>query len=621
MKPVSGIIFENNANIVGALPAPTLSNPYTQKFRLPADYPRGEERILPNLTGFQLFVETNLNQVTIQWKLERTIDRQNEVQQIVLNGTTENYKLSFRDQQTELIAPDATDAEIQAELEALELLSGNVVVQDLKVTFINRLSNLNVPELQVVDNAEVQVVQAIPAYIWFEELSKTETIDVVQKNGKAWVDIEFNVEVGNESLSEDWRFVFSINANPYYSIYAGTENIKAELYDETPIVASGSNSLIMLHRVLAGTLDSSVDFLGNNFRSAVKEYYPQKSMGNGANFWMSQPNPSKFAVESLYFDVRKNGGPSVINRLLIDPVTPGIVCNIYFSTQAVDGSPSSWDNLWWKPVPRKMELSAKKEFFMPFPVTASFIKLEFTQLQARPYSVGEHQQKIVYNKHPKWVLDHFYQIYLEQKQSNQIPTDTVSLRYNALDLYYNYFSDDLVESPFFPQLLDRNVDTDIFNDYLTEITTQELNNLDPETLNQIKTDPNPYAKHPLSLSPQHSLLGQYMPRGTMTNFPTESIRRPVADTEMVTTKNRESVQMDREFPAMSFYLPTRHQYKRSRATFENDRAYFAGIKQVAFYRDYYASETDAPIYSETAGDETNLEINDLVLENGEWTGQ
>jgi hypothetical protein len=616
MKTFSGIVFEHNPAVTGSLDAPE-NVPYTQRFKLPSDYPRGTERVLPSLSGFQLFVETDLDEVNIEWSLERTTNRQNEVQQIILNGTTSGYRLSFRGEETALIDYDATDSQIQTALEELDILANNVLVNNLRVTFVNRLANSNVPELQVLENEDVEVVQAIPAYIWIEEEANSETIQVVSSSGKAWLDINLNTKISNESLVEDWRLVFTMDAKPCYALNSGPDALKAELYDETPLVALGSNSLSILHRILAATLDSSVDFLGNNFRSAVKEYGPQRALTKGDSFWMSSPNPSKFAVESLYFDVRQNGESTVVNRMLIDPVTPGITCNLYYSTEE-QSSNKTWDELWWRPIPKIIELTAKQEFVMPFPVTASFIKLEFTKLQARPYMVGEHQQKIVYNKHPKWVLDHFYQIYLERKQSNQIPSNVINLQYNALDLYYNYFLDDLVESPYLPQLLDRSVDTNVFNDYLSSITNEETDDLDPITLSNIKTANNSFAQHPLNAGPMNSLLTKHLIKSN--KFPVESIRRPVADTEFVTTADRDSVQMDREFPAMSFYLPTRHQYKRSRATFENDRAYFAGVKQVAFYRDYYSSEADLSLYSETAGDEINLEINDLVLENGEWTG-
>ena len=95
----------------------------------------------------------------------------------------------------------------------------------------------------------------------------------------------------------------------------------------------------------------------------------------------------------------------------------------------------------------------------------------------------------------------------------------------------------------------------------------------------------------------------------------------MAVTDLVTSDDRASVQMDREFPSMSFYIPCRHQYRVSKGKFANDKAYFAGIKQIGLQRDYYASVSDEWVYSETAGDETNIESNDLSFENGAWTGK
>jgi hypothetical protein len=69
---------------------------------------------------------------------------------------------------------------------------------------------------------------------------------------------------------------------------------------------------------------------------------------------------------------------------------------------------------------------------------------------------------------------------------------------------------------------------------------------------------------------------------------------------------------------MNFYMPCRHQYKKSLSVFENDRAYFAGVREIAFERDYYAANTDNAVYTETAGDEDNIESNDFVASEGKW---
>lgn len=615
MNNSSGIVIEKSKNLIGTLP----NGQYAQRIKLPQNYARGETVQTPDLTGFQIFVETESDEIEIDWSLQQTVNRQNEVQKILLNGSTASYRLRIFGEETESLNFDASDAEIQEALEALSSLAGNVVVNNLKITFVNRLSKTNVPLIEVLDNSTVAVVEFVPPYNWFTRASNTETIKLDVESNKAWASVAFAIEVTEEDLAEDWRFLFSINgAQPYYFIDDLTRE-KAETESEAPVVASGSNSIVIAHRLLADILDEGIDFLGNNYRGAAKNYSPKAVSSGSDTFWMSRPNPSSFAVESLYFDVRVSNNASVINKVLIDPLTLGVSCNLYYSNEIKNmNGPEDWDELLWTPIPKTIKLTARQEHTMPVPVTASFIKLEFTNLQAKSYYVGPYQQKTIYKKHPKWVLDYFYDIYLERKEK-EIAAQDVTLSYNALRLYYNYFIDDLIDRQVFPALVNLSADTKILKSYIEDIGFEDLKDLDGETLGQIQLASSRYTSHPLLSAPNTLLKNQYFSDPTF--YPTEvSASRVTADTELVTSEDRDAVKMDRSFPTMSFYLPSRHKYRRSRAMFENDRAYFAGIKEVSFLRDYYASEIDQPFYSETAGDEVNLETNDLVFRDGAWTG-
>jgi hypothetical protein len=78
--------------------------------------------------------------------------------------------------------------------------------------------------------------------------------------------------------------------------------------------------------------------------------------------------------------------------------------------------------------------------------------------------------------------------------------------------------------------------------------------------------------------------------------------------------NRESIIVEQNFPVMFFYLTCRHAYRVVQASLESDRAYFVGIRELAFLRDNYLSEFDTSLYIEGNSDLLNVERNDFVVE-------
>ena len=65
---------------------------------------------------------------------------------------------------------------------------------------------------------------------------------------------------------------------------------------------------------------------------------------------------------------------------------------------------------------------------------------------------------------------------------------------------------------------------------------------------------------------------------------------------------------------MYFWVTCRHEYKEAKAKFEANKAYFAGLKELAFLRSQYSVEADASIYLETGTDDTNTLLSDFNVE-------
>lgn len=116
--------------------------------------------------------------------------------------------------------------------------------------------------------------------------------------------------------------------------------------DATTPLLDGGRELALGFRVLGALGDSGIDFLGNRYRSVATRKNVQNSDATSPQdvYWLSGPQPSKFAVVSQYFDMQTSGGePVVIDSVVIDPVTPGIYVHAYYCN---DGDPGTTDDEW-----------------------------------------------------------------------------------------------------------------------------------------------------------------------------------------------------------------------------------------------------------------------------------
>jgi hypothetical protein len=137
-------------------------------------------------------------------------------------------------------------------------------------------------------------------------------------------------------------------------------------------------------------------------------------------------------VESLYFNTTlPDGTGRVIDKVLVDPETPGVYFTVYYSNE--DGVPTTedeWENKLWTRVPETSALS-RESHVLPEPIVAKFVKVEFTHLQARSYSPGDFARPTSYKKHPKWVLDYFLARLDADKARQKITGGRVAVIYDA----------------------------------------------------------------------------------------------------------------------------------------------------------------------------------------------
>jgi hypothetical protein len=322
-----------------------------------------------------------------------------------------------------------------------------------------------------------------------------------------------------------------------------------------------------------------------------------------------------------------NEGPQTIDRILVDPLTPGMYFNVYWSNEGEPAnSEGEWDEKLWNRVPQVFQVKRKDTHALPDPIAARYIKIDFSHLQAKHFDPGQFQKPTTYKKHPKWVLDY----YLTRTATNEISedpfiSDQVRVQFDFLDLAYNYYLDDLRQEPRQP------IELDAANSDAAEFlrTRDDLSDrVDSRTLTLIRRALLPYMNHPALGSKLDYLLSTYTLSNTVGTTAgdiffaaqpsVEALEKYSSNTDQVSTLDRERVVIEKNYPVMSFFVPCRHRYRLVTAKYTHNRAYFAGVKELALFRDQYSVAFDTPVYIESAGDLLNIERTDLVRSHDTW---
>lgn len=588
---------------------------YWQEFPLPKDYARGPQDNLriPPLTGLQFFVSltpTLKDVAALDWivqRYEQGAGWQTLGSGTAIGGSTEGNEVWF----------DAYFAE--------PITIANDWIKD-KFRFGVRGRNATGVFKEEVPYANGKVTvggQRIPinlkAGIPYSFTLPGDTTPRVLHRDAASNKVYHSVQRGI-------RNIWMTHPNPLKRL--GGRALRSN--GTTPFLIDGEEASMMF-RLLGAVADEGVDFLGNRFRNVVNH----STAGNVSSsdtsaqdrFWLSRPNPSQFSIESLYFDMTKNGEGQTMDRILIDPLTPGVNFTVYFSDEGEPGTDEEeWDEKLWERVPYTFQMKNRETHALPEPITAKYIKIDFTQLQAKAYDPGHFQKPITYKKHPKWVLDYFLlRIAANEQTEDPFVSNRVRMRFDYLDLAYNYYLDDLRQNPLFPAELGENGDE--VNRFLGN-RNDTSDKIDTTTLASIRQVLKPYARSTSLLSKLDYLPSTYSLATTgrttasdifyATDTTRELLNKYTYDTNLVSNLNRERVLIEKNFPAMFFFVSCRHRYRIVTSKFAHNRAYFAGIKEIALFRDHYPVAHDSPMYVESAGDRSNVERSDFIRTDGVW---
>lgn len=305
----------------------------------------------------------------------------------------------------------------------------------------------------------------------------------------------------------------------------------------------------------------------------------------------------------------------VIDNVLVDPVTPGIFFSIYYSSEGDrPDNEDDWENKLWTKVPGTYRAVKRESYKLPAPITTKYVKIEFTHLQAQSYNPGDFAKPVAYKKHPKWVLDYFLaQLAAQQQLTNPLAFGRVAVVYDALNLAYNYYLDDLKQEPDLPVEVDPSY-TDTVQDFLNQ-SGDASDVVDSTVLDQINLTLDSYKNLPGVFAKNTTILGN-VTQASIPNQQDYSVEASTTPRVDITTLRNPDVVQDNDFPVMYFYLTCRHKYREVIAPFSHDRAYFVSIREIAFTRDNYAVATDNDRYVEPTGDTLNMERNDFQQDDG-----
>jgi hypothetical protein len=430
----------------------------------------------------------------------------------------------------------------------------------------------------------------------WETLDSGSVSQVHTEGDYVWVTAYFNdpIPVLADDLQREYRIGVQSDFPVWYSTPAPQTNWSKNF--------GGVDEGQLLFRLLAHSADSGEDFLGNTYRSVVMRngLGVVTTQANPApnSFWLSKPNPSKFAVEALYFDISDIDKPNVVDRILIDPITPGVRFNIYHSSEGEPGvSEKDWEYKLWTPLKQNFIAQRRQEHALSEPITARYVKVEFTHLQPQFYQAGTFHQPLVYKKFPKWVLDYFT---VEDSAVDEVSIGkNVKVIFDNLDLAFRPRVSDLVENPEVPQI--------------TTSGPKVSNTIEQQVIERINTSLHPYTQPPSTrVNSITNLLSTFVAATRDFAYPIEKIIRAKADVSQVSSLDRSALVVENQVPLMFFYLTCRHQYRELEATFEHDRAYFVGVRELALSREHYTEAFDSELYIENLSDFTNVMRNDFI---------
>lgn len=596
----TGVTLSQNAVPTGLVNLAT-NNFYYETFELPGNYARGagDQLRIPPVTGFQILTvvaQGYAPNASCDWTLDKQVNGNwvNIAQGLNIGSHIDGSLIWYDVIFDEPVALTTNDLDLAYRIGVRGRIINDPIV-DLVVDYddVNHTVTIN---SEIIDVEPL--VPFLPTPVVYDS-----------NEGILVYDTDINQVTFSHQFGLDYLWYTSPNPLAGSQAYGGFPSMPI---DDTSFA----------FRLLSDSADEGLDHLGSPYRSVVVES-PTDALTTFDTqlqdyaFWFSKPNPSKFAIESLYFDVSHsdNQFASVIDRIMIDPITPGVWFNVYYSSEGHPAtSIAQWENKLWQHVPQSFRMTKKETHVLPRPIFAKYICLEFCHLKAQPYDPGQFAPPQIYKKHPQWVLNHYLGNTPRLTEDNFIGQN-INIIYDLLSLAYNPYTTDLTPSPTY------------IGDQLSAPRTisrpnqNTTNQVDAQSLGAVNQSLNIFTTAPAFSVNRDTLLGSQALSlaEAPASYPVENLTVATGgDTSVVSSLDRQAVLDQKNFPVMSFYITCRHQYRLVRANYNHNKAYFAGIRGLAFNRDRYNVRYDGDLYIETTNDNNNVMVNDFQTIDGLW---
>jgi hypothetical protein len=496
-------------------------------------------------------------------------------------------------------------------------------------------------------------------FIDFEISQKPVDIAVFYDDGTGtWVETipaaEFDTSMAVQylpSIENPWiyfEYHFNIQTTRYIKLVLTRRIDPFPFIDSEPIDFSIEIRNLRLMHIISTfeefVPDNGTDILGNTYRTDCQKTPASNVLdGDNTTFWQSQPNPTAFAVEALYFDLRETAVAGtmivldqigmenldsrgmdnmetyytdavLIDEIFIDPITTGPSMHIYYS---LDDTPD-WDNKLWNPVPRHYIL--KKGFHaLPRPELIKYLKIEFSRLAPAPYNMPEYPRlpQLTYLRYPTWVQNYFNNTYISKPSGDQFfdPYDHVTI--DPLELGFQKALDTMntgleIRTP----VTIAETDTEV-QQFITGLVATQTVPDEPQTQveSQIQFNTSWMWQNDLIAQLDLTRFLSRVAQANETGFNSESapITLPPPTTQSVADLSQ--AKADKEHPIMWFPIRCRHAYQVIKADRPAQVAYFVAIKEISFHRRDYTVSYDEDYYLETFDDTDHQDINDFMQDD------
>lgn len=394
-------------------------------------------------------------------------------------------------------------------------------------------------------------------------------------------------------------------------------------------------------------IQSGRDILGNRYRTIINpdKFSAARVLDNNqTTFWQSQTNLDPFAVESLYLDIRQpGGGPSTVDEFYIDPITSGCWMNVYWSNEISTPTPplmqTADDWRLWTPDPGHYTL-AKGRYKFRRPITARFLKFEFTRLNILPYPIPELQVRDTrYKTHPSWSEKHVSEAY------NIIPTGSQKFYDNNGEVVsFNYTNLGIISpgtdklSPFPPMPLEEFDRTNIpkFERVFEEYRAWERQIDDASTgranlQSEVEIEMTPFQTNLIDrinpFLPENKTLLDGIAGGS-TFFTIEIPLRDKTVFDVGSVSDKEALVDQKTRQEVWFPIRARHGYKVLEARRDKDVGYHVAIKDLRLFRSHYGgiggsgvAAYDHDVFIDNLVDNVNFEDgggDGLVRNESDW---